>query len=441
MKTFTTLKNLAGSIGQNTSTDNLTLIGQLINDQHRYLIQKYFDNERTATIQTVGGFTLTVTSAPALGATSATLSSVWTYPTCTQLVTFSDSEQIPVLFTYNSTALTWTNPLVGTRFNTTANIAAAATSATLSSAWAYSTGARVTQFSDGEQKTVTYTLNSTAITWSGGLSAAVQSYLNTSINTTSLSTVGVQDYAIPANISKIKDGTINVGQLKYTPTEIKTQIDWDRINFLPYNSDIPNYYFIYNGRFKIFPVPSTTGNIITFNYKTRVPDLTYTDYTAGNINTAGMAIGSVTVTGLSTNWITTGTFPSGVDLTFQNLYIKADPPNGDGIWYPINSFTSGTVLTLNLPVINAPNITNTTTYTIGQMPLLSEDFHDMLVFGALMVYYSSIVSDTDKFKKYEGLYNQRLELLKDYAGTKSVNVDLGLEPAMVNPNLFLYGTT
>ncbi len=371
MKTFTQLKTLATNLSQNTAPENVTLLGELISDQHRYLIQKYFDNERSVQISTVGSMTLTLTVGPSIGATSATLSSAWTLPTCQQYVNFSG----------------------------------------------------------GQQRLCNFTLNSIAITWSVGLVAAA---------TTSISSLGVQDYTIPANISKIKDDTINVGQLKYVTKEIKTRQEWDTVNFLPYNSDIPNYYFIYNGKLSIFPIPSTTGNIITINYKTRVPDLTFSDVSDGNIAAGGMAPGSVSVTGLGTSWTTTDAFPSNTDLSFFNLFLSATPPNGDGIWYPISQFNSTTSLTLANPVINAPNITASTDYVIGQLPLLSEDFHDMLVYGALKTYFTSIVKDTDSFKKYETLYNERLVLLEDYAGTKSVDVDLGDVPQQVNPNLFYF---
>lgn len=373
MRSFTTLKNLFGSLSTNTSTANLTLGGQLINDQHRYLIQKYFDNEKTSVTTTIGAASLTTTGAFASGAVSATLTSAWTYPTVRQLVNFSNSDQRSVQFIQNSTAITWATPL----------------------------------------------------------SAAA---------TTALTTVGVQAYPVPMNISKVKDFTVSVGQLKYTPIEIKTRREWDQVNFLPYTSDIPNYYFIYNGNLEIFPIPSSTGNIITFNYKTRVADLTFADYSTGTLAAAGMVAGSDAVTGASTNWSSSAAYPLNTDISYYNLMISANPPFGDGIWYPIQSVQSNTALTLSNPVINAPNITSSTTYTIGQFPLLSEDFHDMLVYGALMVYYSSVNDNADKYKEYKDLYGSRLELLSEYAGQKSVNVDLGSDPQMVNPNLFMFSS-
>jgi hypothetical protein len=75
------------------------------------------------------------------------------------------------------------------------------------------------------------------------------------------------------------------------------------------------------------------------------------------------------------------------------------------------------------------------------MPLLSEDFHDMLVYGALITYFTTIVDNPGKAKEFQALYDLRLESLKDYAGTKQVNVDLEAEPQQINPNLFLYSNS
>lgn len=365
MKSLTTLSNLYNSLSNNTSSTNTTLGKQLINDQHRYLLQKYFDNERTATTTTIGGGSYTLTGSLALGATTGTLTAVWAYPTSTQLTNFSNTNQREVLYTFNSAS----------------------------------------------------------ISWSDGLSATA---------TTAITTVGVQGYQIPANISKLKNLTINVGQLRYQPREIMTRQEWDLVNFLPYTSDIPQYYFIYNNKINIFPIPSTTGNIINYNYKVRVADLTFSDYTTG---TAAVTAGSTTITGTTTAWTTP--YPTGGDISYYNLNFMISPPNGEGIWYPIRSFTSATVGVLVEPIINAPVLT-TVAYTIGQFPILSEDFHDMLVHGALMVYFSSVLPDKLKYSQFKALYDQRLELLAEYAGTKAVDVDLGDDPQAINPNLFLY---
>lgn len=369
MKTFTVLKDLFTNLSNNTSGDNALLGGQLISDEHRYTLQRYFDNEQTYTTTTIGAEDLTITGACADGATSATLSTAWDNISSHQLVVFDNSEQ----------------------------------------------------------RTVYFTQGSTAITWQTGLTSAC--------TTTTLSTVGVQFYPIPANISKIKNDTITIGQLVYTPAPVQSIQDWTRLNALPYTSDIPNYFYIYNNQVGFFPIPSSSGNIITFNYKRRVPDLSFADYSTGTLSS--IAVGDNTITGVTTAWNSTGAFPLNTDLTWFNLYLRITPPSGDGVWYPIQSFQSDTALTLATPVQTAPSAT-AASYTIGQLPLLEEDFHDMLVYGALRTYFTSTVKDSDKYKMYDAMYQTRIEMLKNYAGSKQVNVDLGSGPLQMNANLFLF---
>lgn len=369
MKTFTALKNLFTNLSNNTSTANDTLAGQLISDQHRYLIQRWFDNERLYQTVTIGAEDLTVTVAPTSGALSATLSSAWT----------SDSVQQMVVF------------------------------------------------DSGEQRLVKFVKGLTAISW--------QPALTESCTTTTISTVGVQAYPIPPSVSKIKNDTITIGQLVYTPAPVQSIQEWTRLNSLPYTSDIPNYFFIYNNTVQFWPIPSSSGNVISFYYKARVPNLSFSDYSTGTLTS--LSAGSNVITGSSTSWNTTGGYPLNTDLSFFNLAINIAPPSGEGVWYPIERFASDTSVYLANPLQYVPSST-AASYTIGQLPLLQEDFHDMLVYGALMVYFNSIVTDPKKYDLYKDLYASRLEMLKDYAGTKSVNVDLGDAPIPNNPNLFIF---
>lgn len=368
MKTITGLSNLFTNLSNNTTAANLALGQQLISDQHRYLLQKYFDNERTYTTLTVGAETLTLTGALSIGDLSASLTVAWSGPTTRQLVVLSSGEQRNVLFTQGSATISWTPALTETA-------------------------------------------------------------------TTTINTVGVQAYPIPANVSKIKNNTITIGQLVYTPSPVQSIQEWTMLNALPYTSNIPNNFFIYQNQVLFWPIPSSSGNVITFNYKSRVPNLSISDYSTGTLS--GITAGSNAITGSSTAWNTTGAFPLNTDLSFFNLYLQITPPSGDGIWYPIQRFNSDTSLTLSLPIQTAPSST-ATSYIIGQLPLLQEDFHDMLVYGALQTYYSSIVNNDQAFNKYKGLYDERLQLLEAYAGTKSVNVDLGDQVVPQNPNLFIY---
>jgi hypothetical protein len=376
MKSFTQLVGTAtagaypGSfvdLSQNRTTGNIALGKVLVNTQHRYYLQKYFDNERTYNTVTIGAEDLTLTGALIAGATTATLTAAWTDITCQQLVVFSNSEQ----------------------------------------------------------RTVIFTQGSTNIFWQAGLTSAA---------TVDISTIGVQFYPIPANVSKIKNDTITVGQLVYTPAPVQSIQEWTMLNALPYTSDIPNYFYIYNNQVGFWPIPSTSGNLISFNFKGRVADMTYDDFATG---TVAIAAGSNAVTGTATTWNTVGTYPLNVDLSYVNLMIAVTPPKGDGLWYPIQRFTTDTALLLNLPIVNAP-VASGDAYIIGQFPLLSEDFHDLLVYSSLMIYYSSIVKDKEKFAQYAALTKAREDLMAAYLSNKSVNVDLGSFVVPNNPNLYLF---
>lgn len=380
MKTFTSLTGTASNSSavsypdsfatrsNNFSAANVALGGVLINNYHRYLLQKYFDNERTYQTVTIGASTTTLTGSVAVSATTGTLSSVWTPNSSQQLVVFSS----------------------------------------------------------GEQRTINLTQNTTKVSWTPAL---------TETATSALSFIGVQAYPIPATVSKIKNNTISVGQLVYTPAPVQSIQEWTRLNALPYTSDIPNYFYIYNNQVNFWPIPSTSGNVIAFNYKARVPDLSFADYSTGTLT--GLTAGSNQITGSSTSWGITGTYPLGVDVSFFNLFLKISPPSGDGLWYQIKMFNSDTSLLLATPLQTVYSPT-ASTYTIGQLPLLQEDFQDMLTLGPLMEYYSTIVQDTARYQQFKDLYNQRLELMKSYLSDKSVNVDLGQQPVMNNPNLFIF---
>lgn len=367
MKSFTVLQNLFTNLSNNTSSANQTLGGILINDAHRYSLLKYFDNEKTVVIQTVGPQTLALTTATlAAGSTSATLTANWTYPTCHQLVVFSDGEQRSVIFTQNSATITWS---VGT--------------------------------------------------------ATIQT-------TASISCVGVQSYPLGAQVSKIKNSTITIGQLVYTPYPIQSIQEWTKLNALPYTSSVPAYFYVYDNELQFWPIPSATGNIVTIYCQINVADMTYADVT-GTLASSGAAVGSNLVTASGA----IGSFPTATDLTYANLFLSIAPPGGDGLYYQIQSFPTTATMVLLKPIVNVPTPTGAT-FTVGQYPLLHADFHDTLVYQPLTIYFSSIVKDSDKFQTFNAILQNKLELMKGYLSTKQVNVDLGEQVSQRNSNLFTF---
>lgn len=239
-----------------------------------------------------------------------------------------------------------------------------------------------------------------------------------------------QFYNLPYNYSILKTITITDGNLKWTPTEIFTREDWDRLNVFPYYSDIPSNFFIYNGQIGIWPIPSSSSNTITFNYKIRVPDLSFTDYSTGTVTTTNA---STTITGSGTGFLA-NYLPSAGSVLNLNLWIRIPAPSGDGNWYQISSIESATSLTL----VNTyqGGTKSGATYTIGQMPLLLEDYHDLLAYRPLTIYFNSINHDGEKLKVYQELYNEGIAKLDSYAGKKTVQVNLRNRINTTNPNAY-----
>lgn len=259
----------------------------------------------------------------------------------------------------------------------------------------------------------------------------LQKYFFNEASTTIPTVANQQFYNLPYNFSQLKDITITQGTLKWTPKEIFTREDWDRLNPFPYYSDIPNNFFIWNGQIGIFPIPATTANTITFNYKIRVPDLTFTNWITGTatMTNASATVALVNATGLLANYL-----PSAGSVLNLNLWFKATAPNGDNNWYKISSIESDASLTL----LNAYQGTtqNGCNYTIGQMPLLLEDYHDLLVYRPLMIYFSTIVDNPNKKKEFEELYAEGIAKLDSYSGKKTIQVNLRKSINTLNPNLY-----
>lgn len=365
MISLTQLKTIYKDLSQNSDSSNDTRGAYLMNIEHRYLLQKFFANEMTYAISTQGGATATLTGAPASGAISATLNAIWTGNTTKIQVTFSNGNIRMARFINGSASIDWDMPLTATA-------------------------------------------------------------------TAAITLGGQQFYPLPPNYSKLKSITITIGQLQWTLSEIYTTDEWNQLNVFPYYADIPKNFFIYPGgdhgaQIGIWPIPSTTGNAITFSYKYRVPDLSIEDYTAPG--TTSITTKTNQVIGAGTSFVVTS------NIQNEARWIQFAQPGGDNSWYQIASIPTATGINLYQPY-QGITVSGASAYTIGQMPLLTEDFHDMLYLKALAVYFSSIVDNPVKHKEYQDLYNQKYQLLEEYAGSNTINVNLRGSINTRNPNAY-----
>jgi hypothetical protein len=144
---------------------------------------------------------------------------------------------------------------------------------------------------------------------------------------------------------------------------------------------------------------------------------------------------SSVITGTTTAWLTTPNFIATAGSVLNlNLWIRITAPKGDNNWYKISSIDSATQLTLVNPYQGAT--CTGANYVIGQMSLLLEDFHDIPAYKPLVIYFSTIQPNEAKASEAKNWYKEGIARLDKYCGTKSLSVNLNPPRQMRNPNLF-----
>lgn len=253
--------------------------------------------------------------------------------------------------------------------------------------------------------------------------------------TTSSTVAGTQFYNLPYDFDQLIDVSVTVGTTRYIPTEASSQEQWDLLNQnTTFQSSTPEYFYILNGQIGFWPIPSTTtSNNIRITYRKRIIDLSRADYTTGTVD--AVTSGSSTVTGSGTSWTTP---MSNRWLRITNTDTASS--SGDGNWYQISAVASGTSLTLTR-TYGGTTLTSAAgaSYTIGEMPILPEAYHDLPVYEAAYIFYSSINPDATRAQTYRGLADHLFARLKEDYGSKTLDPTIRDSTAqrILNPNLFI----
>jgi len=247
----------------------------------------------------------------------------------------------------------------------------------------------------------------------------------------------IQDYVLPYDCDQVKSISVVVSGTTYIPRKAPSQEFWDGLNEVDSTSDIPEWYNVFSGSLSLWPVPATAGSTIQIAQKTRVIDLSVADYTTGTIATA--TAGSTAIVGSGTSW----------NASMVGRWIRitstATANTGDGLWYEIAGVTDTTNLTLTRKYGGTSIVAGSAAYTIGQMALLPESFHDLPWLWAAGHYWvkegdnrgqsylelhgnigSGMVPSTGRIKSLEGSWsNSTTDYVLDDGGDKSI----------INPNL------
>ena len=237
---------------------------------------------------------------------------------------------------------------------------------------------------------------------------------------TDVTVANQQAYNLPYNYEKLNSVTITLGTYKYPLKEVPDEDYWNQLQITTsFTSNYAQWFFIDAGQINFWPKPSTSSLVITYNYKVLVRDLSNADYTTGTI---ALTNGSTTVTGTGTTFT----------AAMVGRYLKS---NTDGYWYKIAGFTSTTVLTL------AKSFAGTTgsglAYTIGEMPLVPEAYHQDLVSYATWQYWLTQADGAGRAQTYKDLWEAAIKRCKFDQGNKTNSVAIEEQVPITNPNLFV----
>jgi hypothetical protein len=240
-----------------------------------------------------------------------------------------------------------------------------------------------------------------------------------------------QFYNLPPQVKKLINMTVSIGSVLWQPKECSSREYWDALNVITFYQDFPSFFFVYNGKVGIFPIPASAGNTITMNYKTRIVDLSMADVTnTTSSQTVAITTNTTTVTASGAsfkNWM------AGQWIRVPSS--STDSANGDNQWYQIDSITSSTILVLKNPYTGA-TVTGAN-FTIGETSLLPEDYQDLPLYRMAVIYYTTRFPDPAKAQMYGKLWDDGVAKLDEEFGSKTTSVVLtDTDAPIINPNLF-----
>jgi len=260
-------------------------------------------------------------------------------------------------------------------------------------------------------------------------------------NRTVSTTASTQSVPMPYDCDLVREISVIPASstIRYTPQRCPDRETWDVLNLRSYVSDIPEWYFVENGLIYLWPVPASSSNTVYVDQKCRVIDLSVADYTTGTITS--IANGGTAVVGSGTSW-TSQMVGRYIRFTYSNT-----ANTGDGLWYEIAAVPTSTTMTLARAYGGTSISAGSAAYTIGQMPLLPEAFHDLP-----WVYAAASYWQKESDKRAQGLFDLHgsppqggrsatgrvRDLIVGYANaTTDPVLDSGNDYEMINPNLLI----
>lgn len=239
-----------------------------------------------------------------------------------------------------------------------------------------------------------------------------------------------ENYKLPVFYKKLINTKVTSGSTDYIPREAPSRAFFDELkSYGATTSTGPEWFYIYNGEILYFPKPSTSSLTITHQYEIQFKDQSRADYTTGTI--LSIANGATTVTGSGTSWT------SAMAGRFIRITETDAAASGDNEWYEISTVTSSTVLELVKKYDGDTLSAASANYTIGQISPFPDGYHELPVYRALRIYFSTYKPDKTKSSLYREIADALLAQLITDQSHRSINmaIDDGDSVSSINPNL------
>jgi len=193
-----------------------------------------------------------------------------------------------------------------------------------------------------------------------------------------------EGYQIPNKIQRISSIKITLdGGTIYRPRPVEDPRYWEYLQSMKSgDSDYTRFYMKEGNQLLLWPEPATADSVITIRGRTKLKDLSLADYETGTIKTT--VNGDETVIGDSTLWATGSV----------GNWIRIDYTTGDFEWYEIDSITDTTNLELVKPYEGAAITAGAETYNIGEFSEIPGEFHPLLFYRPLALYYALLENAT-----------------------------------------------
>lgn len=234
---------------------------------------------------------------------------------------------------------------------------------------------------------------------------------------------------LPYDVDQVEDVFVTVSDVRYTPKNCPSRDFWDKLNRTSITSDIPEYWFVYNGQLGLYPTPATDDNVISINAKIRVPDLAVADITTTTITTLANGSTALTVSG-------------GLTSQMAGFWIRptltSTANTGDGRWYEIASVTNATTAVLTRAYGGVSIAAGTAACTISQMSVLPENFHDLPEMYASYRYWAK-ENEPQRAEQFKSMLSDGVStLFREYASNDAnLVLDDGEDYPIINNNLLI----